>query len=285
LTVKRVSRDVYAQIARGDSIYDGWGANQGFVSTPEGVLVVDTGFTAGSARGLLREIGRRSHSPVRLVTNTHDLSDHVFGNSMFGGSPAVILSHSNCKSKLLEMGEERMAGYRRFDSRLKSALRGLRISLPQVTYEREIELSMGGTKLRLFHPKDGAHTKGDTLVLLPEERILLSGDVVWAGYHPNLEDANIEGWIEALENISKMDVDIIIPGHGPITDKGAVAPLANYLRSFDAQFRKLILGRTPKKRMAEELEMEGTKAWKLKMIIARNVEYLYERYRELLLSP
>ena len=284
MTVKRASRDVYAQIGRGDSIYDGWGANQGFVSTTEGVVVVDTGFTSGSAGALLRDIKSR-RAPVRFVINTHDHSDHVFGNSLFDKSSAVILSHSNCKSRLIEMGEERITGYRRFDARLRSALKGLSISPPQVTYEERVELNVGETKLRLIHPKDGAHTKGDTMVLLPDERVLFSGDVVWASYHPNLEDANIEGWIEALNGISKMDVELIVPGHGPVTDRSAIAPLAEYLRAFDDRFRKLVVSGVPRKRMAGELEIPGTENWKLKMIVARNVEMLYERYRDLLLSP
>ncbi len=280
----RVARDIYARIARGDSIYDGWGANQGFFCTREGVVVVDTGFTAGSARGLLGDIRRRSRAPMRLVINTHDHSDHVFGNSLFEKA-SVIVGHSNCKSRLLELGEERMSGYRRFDSRLRSALEGLRVSPAQVTYEKGVELAVGETAIRLIHPEEGAHTKGDTMVLLPEEKVLFSGDVVWASYHPNLEDANLEGWIDALESISRMDVELIVPGHGPVTDERAVAPMVDYLRDFDAKFRKLVLKGTPKKRMVDELKVAGTEDWKLKMIVGRNVEALYERYRDLLLSP
>ena len=281
MKVERVSVGAYARLADGDSIYDGWGANQGIITTSEGAAVVDTGFTALSARGLVREVRRRSSAPVRLVVNTHDHSDHVFGNSVFGGVSPVIVGHANCRSRLVEMGRARMGGYRRFDARLKSAMSGLRICPPQVTYQEAAEFRMGEATLQLIHPKNGAHTSGDTMVFLPEEKVLFAGDVVWVRYHPNLEDADIGGWLRALEAISKMSVDHIVPGHGEVADKSCVAPLARYLRQFDASFRKLVRDGVPKRRLAEELDMAGTDGWRLKMIVERNVDILYDRYRAL----
>jgi cyclase len=279
LKVERVSGTAYARIAGGDSIYEGWGANQGIVTTSEGCVVVDTGFTASSARSLLREARRRGSAPVRLVLNTHDHSDHVFGNSVFDeeASP-VILAHANCKARLLELGRERMGGYRRFDARLKSELTGLRICPPQVTYREGAELTMGETTFRLVHPRRRAHTSGDTMVFMPEEKVLFAGDVVWVGYHPNLEDADIEGWLKALEAISRMNPDLIVPGHGPVADKRCIAPLARYLRRFDASFRKLVHDGATKQRVVEELEVDGPDGWRLEMMVQRNVDILYDRY-------
>jgi glyoxylase-like metal-dependent hydrolase (beta-lactamase superfamily II) len=279
LKVERVSRRAYARIADGDSIYDGWGANQGFVTTIEGAAVVDTGFTFGSATSLLREVRKESPAPVRFVVNTHDHSDHVFGNSIFDEISPAIIAHANCRARLIEMGTERISGYRRFDATLRSALKGLRICPPRITYQEEIDFTLGETTLRLLHPGKGAHTSGDTMVYLPDEKVLFAGDVLWVGYHPNLEDADIGGWLRALGGISKMSVDHIVPGHGPVAGKSSVAPLAKYLRNFDASFKRLVREGVPKERIAEELVMEGTEEWRLKMIVERNVSVLYERYR------
>lgn len=281
MKTERLSEKTYARIASGDSIYDGWGANQGLLTTRDGTVVVDTGFTAGSAKGLLREAKRKGPKPVRLVVNTHDHSDHVFGNAIFEESNSIIVAQANCRSRLLELGRERMNGYRRFDARLRSALQGLRVCPAQVTYREGMEFSIGGTTVRLVHPGRGAHTSGDTMVLLPEERVLFAGDVMWVEYHPNLEDADIEGWLGALEEVSRMGVDYIVPGHGPVADKRSVAPLARYLREFDRKFTRLVRDGVPRGRIAEELEIAGTSEWRLKMIIQRNVDVLYEKYREL----
>ncbi len=279
MKVERVSGEAYARIAAGDSIYDGWGANQGFVSTKWGAMVVDTGFTSASAKGLLREVTRKTPGPVRLVVNTHDHSDHVFGNSVFEYLSPAIMAHANCRARLIEMGGVRMSGYRRFDSRLRSALKGLRVCPPQLTYQEEMDFTLGGARIKLLHPTKGAHTSGDTMVLLPDEKVLFAGDVVWVGYHPNLEDADIRGWLSTLEGVSRMSVDHIVPGHGPVADKSCIAPLAKYLRDFDAGFTRLARDDVPKRRIAEELVMEGTENWRLKMIVERNVGILYERYR------
>jgi cyclase len=279
LKVERVSGNAYARIADGDSIYDGWGANQGFVTTSEGAVIVDTGFTSVSARGLLREVKSKSPTPTRLVVNTHDHSDHVFGNSVFEDLSPAIMAHANCRARLIEMGGDRMSGYRRFDARLRSALKGLRILPPQLTYREEMDFTLGKTRIKLLHPRKGAHTSGDTMVFLPEEKVLFTGDVLWVGYHPNLEDADIEGWLNALEGISRMSVDFLVPGHGPVSGKSSVAPLMKYIRHFDSRFAKLARDDVPRKRIVEELMMEGTEEWRLKMIVERNVGVLYESYR------
>ncbi len=279
MKVERVSGNAYARIADGDSIYDGWGANQGFITTSEGAVVVDTGFTSGAARALLRDVKKKSPSPARLVVNTHDHSDHVFGNSIFDELSPAILAHGNCRARLIEMGRDRIGGYRRYDAKLRSALKGLRICPPRLTYQEEMDFMLGGTRLQLLHPTKGAHTSGDTMVFLPDEKVLFAGDVLWVGYHPNLEDADLEGWLGALEGVSKLKVDYIVPGHGPVADKSFIAPLAKYIRNFDATFTRLARDGVPKERIAEELVMEGTEEWRLKMIVERNVSILHERYR------
>ncbi len=278
MRLHHVSAKVRARIAAGDSIYEGWGANQGFVTTSIGAVVVDTGFTSTSAKALLRDLRATGSAPVKLIVNTHDHSDHVFGNSVFDAYSPLIMAHLNCRSRLLELGKERMRGYRRFDKTLRADLTGLRISPPQVTYEDGLELDIGQTNFRFIHPKNGAHTTGDTMVLLPDEKILFAGDVLWTGYHPNLEDADIEAWLQELDAISRMKVDLIVPGHGKVSDKSSVAPLATYLREFDSRMSKLVRDGVPKASILPELEIRGSEEWSLKMIVQRNLDILYDRY-------
>ena len=275
----KVSKKANARLAASDSIYDGWGVNQGFVSTSDGAVVIDTGFTATSAKALLRDVRSSGSAPVRLVVNTHDHPDHVFGNPVFEENTPMILAHTNCRSRLIELGNERLRGYRNFDERLKSDLAGLRILPPQVTYADEAELNIGQTAFRFIHPKRTSHTTGDTIVLLPDERVLYAGDLVWVGYHANLEDSDVEGWLETLDEMSKMKVDYIVPGHGPVSDKGCIAPFAAYLRQLDTGMKKLAREGVPKEKVVEALDLPGTENWKAKVMLQRSVDGLYERYR------
>jgi cyclase len=265
-------------MADGDSIYDGWGANQAFLVTDQGVLVVDTGFTRRIAEELLSEIRSITDKPVKLVINTHDHSDHVFGNSIFNRESVLILSHLRCRERLKELGSERLSEYSGYNTKLAGLLQGLDICLPSTTYESRLEFSLGSEKVILMHPVKGAHTQGDTMVLLPGRRVLISGDVVWSDFHPNLEDANIDGWVETLELIEELEIDQIIPGHGHVSDKSSASQLAIYLRYFDSRFKESIANGIPREKIASRVTMPGSEGWQLKMIIERNVNILYDRY-------
>ena len=76
------------------------------------------------------------------------------------------------------------------------------------------------------------------MILLPDDRILISGDALSVNYHPNLEDADIPAWLDLLGEIKAMNVDQIIPGHGSISSRGHVNVFVNYLKKFDSEVRK-----------------------------------------------
>ena len=271
MQVQSVTDDIFVNLASSDSIYDGWGANQTFIITDEGVIVVDTGFTNKIAHSLLREIRKRTDKPIKLVINTHDHSDHVFGNSVFGET--TILAHSKCRTRIIGRGEERITAYRKFDKTLKGALRGLSITPPQTAYNRDFTKRMGKKALKLIHPSEGAHTSGDTMILLPDDKILISGDVLSVNYHPNLEDANIPAWLNMLDDIKKMKIDQIVPGHGSVSSKDHVSIFADYIRKFNSGARK-----RAKEGTKEAPVIDGSEDWKLKMIVERNFRLLYNKY-------
>lgn len=277
MEVMQVADGVFAAIGVNDSIYEGWGANQGFVVTDGGVVVIDTGFTRPRASGLLREIRRVTGRRVRLVVNTHDHSDHTFGNSVFREAGATMISHSVCRRRFSDLGPGRIARYRQVDSRMRARLSGLSVAVPELSYEHGMTFSVGDTPISFIHPEGGAHTLGDTMVLLPRQNVLFAGDVLWTHYHPNLEDSNIPGWIDALKEIKRLDLAAVVPGHGRPSPEGAIDELADYLLAFDSQFAKLRRQDVPMKQIAGRLKLPHSKSWELKMIVKMNVEALYGR--------
>jgi len=270
---------VFAVTADSDSIYDGWGANQGFILTKDGPVVIDTGFTRRSAEWLLHEVKKRTKRPVKVVISTHDHSDHVFGNCIFTGTGAVVLAQSNCRNRLHQLGARRMRGYRGHDRRLRGLMDGLSIEPPVLTYSESTTMTYGGKLLDLIHPPSGAHTTGDTMVYLPDDKILFAGDVVWFRYHPNLEDANVPGWISALRNIPGLGASRIAPGHGKPCSNRDLAALSSYIDAFDSQLRQLASEGVAPSKAASMLNLLGSDGWDLKMIVERNVKTLYKKYR------
>lgn len=278
MSVVEVADGIFARVAQGDEIYDGWGANQGFIVAEKGVVVIDSGFTRGVALSLMREIRKRTRFPVRVVINTHDHSDHVFGNSVFESSGALILGHSVCRSRMEELGETRMRGYRSHDARLRKGMRGLRVTPPSLSYSETARMNILGREVDFIHPP-AAHTRGDTMILLPKEKVLFAGDVVWEAYHPNLEDGDVPGWIDALRTIERMEVADVVPGHGRPTDKSSATRLRGYITWFDAKMKNLAARNATAEEAARELRAPGSDRWKLKMIIKRNVDMLLPGYK------
>lgn len=276
IQVERVREDLYACVAEGDEMLQGWGANQGFILTGAGVIVIDTGFTKATAEGLKQEIEDRTSQPIRFVINTHDHSDHVFGNSVFVEMDVPLFSHVVCAQKVERHGEKRITRYRGMSEELHDALEGLEIAPPSMVYYHDFSVRLGEKRLEILHPEMGAHTEGDTMVYLPEEKTIFAGDVVWSSYHPNMEDANLDGWMETLREVETFDLEKVVPGHGPISGAEAITDLSKYLREFQTQLREMAENGLTKEEVAKKLSFTGTEDWKLESIVDRNVDLIYD---------
>lgn len=273
----RIAEGIYSFTAEGDAMIHGWGANQGFIITSEGVVVVDTGFTRLRAEELRSEIRKITDYPIALVINTHDHSDHVFGNSVIAGIRTPILSHVTCNKNVSQYGIGRMESYRSDIETVRTALEGLDILPSSETYESDFSFDLGEKRFEIIHPDRGAHTLGDTMVFLPDDGILFTGDVMWEKYHPNLEDANIQGWMTALEEMSQLKLRRVLPGHGPPTTKESVLEFRDYLRRFDEWMRSSFNAfNNPVTMIFDDPESQD---WKLQMIVNRNIAKLYERLK------
>jgi len=273
----RIAEGIYFFTAEGDAMIHGWGANQGFIITSEGVVVVDTGFTRFRAEELKSEIRKITDYPIALVINTHDHSDHVFGNSVIASHDTPILSHERCNKNVSQYGLGRMKRYSSDMEAVKTALEGLDIIPSSDTYESDFSFDLGEKRFEIIHPNRGAHTFGDTMVFLPDDGVLFTGDVMWEKYHPNLEDANIQGWMVSLENISELRIRRVLPGHGTPTTKESMMEFHDYLLRFEVWMKSSFSDI----KKPEDLVFNDTQSrdWKLKMIVKRNILILYERFK------
>jgi glyoxylase-like metal-dependent hydrolase (beta-lactamase superfamily II) len=230
----------------GDGVYaylqpdGGWGwSNAGLVSDGERTLLVDTLFDLALTERMLSEMRAAvpSAADIDTLVNTHANGDHCYGNQLVGG--ARIVASERTAAEMPELPPAAMAALVRQAPEMGALgefflhcfgsfdFEGVELVLPQETFSGELELPVGGRSARLLEVGP-AHTRGDTLVLVEDARVVFTGDIVFNGGHPIAWAGPVSNWTDACERILALDVDVVVPGHGPVADKGAVRELRDY---------------------------------------------------------
>ena len=199
----------------------GYMVNSTVILGETGVILIDTGFTDEIGKRLREEIARITSKPVTHVINTHHHGDHSLGNTAF--PEAEVLSAEMCKQLVEQTGwewvemVEGMTGMKFPDTKPVPA---------SVTYapESRTEVTLQGVRMSMWVPK-GSHTEGDMMVYLPDDQVLVAGDILVNEITPNFRDGKVAQWIDTLEEVSALDAETIIPGHGPLMDKDEAAAM------------------------------------------------------------
>ncbi|MFG2136876.1 MBL fold metallo-hydrolase [Streptomyces sp. NPDC048650] len=217
----------------------GWCLNNaGFVTDGDTTLVVDTAATERRARLLRRRIAESGAPTPRLVVNTHHHGDHTYGNSVFTPE-ATVVGHAACRRELLAAGHQLHAVWPGVE------YGDILLTAPTVTFTDELTLHVGDIEVRLLHP-GVAHTPGDTVVWLPEQRIVFTGDLIFNGGTPFLFMGSLAGSLRSLDLLRSLDAETVVPGHGPVTGPEVYDDVERYLRYVDRLAREgRAAGRTP----------------------------------------
>ena len=190
-------------------------SNASFVITGEGVLVVDALGSPALAEELLAEIRKLTDQPVRWVVLTHYHADHIYGLQALKAAGATVIAHAGAREYLnsetarlrLEASRSELAPWIDASTRLVDADRW--ISGP-------LDLKAGGLTLQI-RPVGPAHTPEDLVVYLPQDKLLIAGDLVFRGRVPYVGQADSRRWVQALEQLLRFDAEVIVPGHGPLS--------------------------------------------------------------------
>jgi glyoxylase-like metal-dependent hydrolase (beta-lactamase superfamily II) len=196
---------------------DGQGGTIGILTGPDGVFMADAQFAPLSEK-IAAAIKAVSDGRIRFLVNTHVHGDHTGGNENFGKMGATILARANLRTRL----EKPNPGANGAPGVPMPAA-----GLPVITYDAPITLHLNGEEVRLI-PAPAAHTDGDTFVRFVRDDILMTGDFYRSIQFPNIDRANggsLPGLINALDAVlaNAGPATKIVPGHGPMVDRAAVA--------------------------------------------------------------
>jgi len=268
----------------------GW-SNAGLIVDSEESLLVDTLFDLRLTREMLKAMRAAepdAASQIGILVNTHANGDHCYGNELVAGaeiiaSTASALEMNETPPEVMVMMLEMAASD---DSSLGAFMRhcfgafefnGISPVAPTRTFENELSVQVGNKQVNLIEVGP-AHTKGDVLVHVPADRTVFTGDILFIDGTPIMWDGPVRNWILACERIMDMDVETIVPGHGPITDKQGVAAVKSYLVYIDAEARKRFDAGMDSFEAAKDIELGDYASWGDSERIAVNCATLYGEY-------
>ena len=188
--------------------------NIGIVIGTDAVLVIDSGIGIENGKRTLQKATEVAAGKPVLLTTTHFHPEHAFGAQAFKGHATIIMNTTQA-DELREKGPTYLNIFRGLGPQAQQALEGVEFVAPDETYQGERIIDLGGKQV-VLQELIGGHTRGDQLILLPQERILFTGDLVENRLFPILfdQDASINRWIEELSYMTSLAPATVVPGYG-----------------------------------------------------------------------
>lgn len=205
VTFERLSEHAYAYTAEGDP-------NTGIIVGDDAVLVADTQATPVMAEDVIRRIREVTDKPIKYVLLTHYHAVRVLGASAYGADH--VIASQDTYDLIVERGAADMKSeIERFPRLFRSVEAVPGLTWPTLTFKGEMTLWLGKLEVKIMQLGRG-HTKGDTVVWLPQEKVLLSGDLVEYGATPYAGDAYFQDWPATLDAIAALEPEKLVPGRG-----------------------------------------------------------------------
>ena len=205
VTFEQVSEHAYAYTAEGDP-------NTGIVIGDDAVLVADTQATPVMAQDVIRRIREVTDKPIKYILLTHYHAVRVLGASAYGAQQ--IIASQDTYDLIVERGEQDMKSEIERFPRLFNAVESVPgLTWPTLTFKGEMTLWLGKLEVKIMQLGRG-HTKGDTVLWLPQDKVMLSGDLVEYGATPYCGDAYYQDWPATLDALAVFNPEKLVPGRG-----------------------------------------------------------------------
>ena len=222
--VQEVSDGVFAYV-QPDGTW--WINNTGFLVGRSRAAAIDACATEARTRALLAAIRQLTPRPVQTLINTHHHGDHTHGNSLF--EDATIVAHEGTRAEILAEGKPGTSALIRSGTWNPVEWGELQTAPPFLTYQTGIDLWVDELRCEVRHVGTPAHSTNDSIVWLPERRVLFAGDLLFNGGTPFLLAGSVVGAIQAVRALKDLDAETIVPGHGPVCGPVVIDDVLAYL--------------------------------------------------------
>jgi glyoxylase-like metal-dependent hydrolase (beta-lactamase superfamily II) len=213
----------------------GW-SNAGLITGEGESLLVDTLFDLAMTREMLTGLAPVTAAhPIRTVVNTHANGDHWFGNELVAG--AEIIASRPTAEEMAASGPDLLLGLLQQPGAVGDFARhifapfdfnGITPTPATRAFDGSLDLDVGGTAVRLLD-LGPAHTAGDSVVFVPDERVLYSGDLLFIGGTPISWAGPVSNWITACDRMLVLEPETVVPGHGPVVGPDGIRAVRDYL--------------------------------------------------------
>jgi glyoxylase-like metal-dependent hydrolase (beta-lactamase superfamily II) len=261
----------------------GWGwSNAGLVVGDGQSLLVDTLFDLKTTQRMLDAMAPLTGgAPIATVVNTHANGDHCYGNQLV--RDAEIIATESAAEEMREVPPAMLAALNKAPGEVGDLFRsffgefefdGIEPVLPSRTFTGRYDFEVGGRAVELVEVGP-AHTRGDALVFVPDAKVVYTGDILFIGGTPIVWAGPLANWIAACDLICAADVDHIVPGHGPLTDKAGVVAIRDYLAFVEREATERHNGGMDAWDAARDIALNGFAEWGEFGRLAVNVDAVY----------
>ena len=238
-TLKRIADGVWFRVGEREHGH----CNNVVIDVGEGLLVVDANFPSG-AQALMEDIKQVTTKPVRYVFDTHHHGDHAYANAVWTRAGATTLAYIGVtqEMKRYEPTRWQQAAQTREDV---AAVGEDSVQPPQQTFSDVPHLLEGASRRVEFHHFGWAHTRGDGMVYLPDEKILCTGDAIVNGPYNYTGDGNTGNWPDVVGKARELGFETILPGHGPSGGREVAEGQLQFFQEINAAVEKAFEDKTP----------------------------------------
>jgi cyclase len=210
------------------------GGNVALYLTNEGAILVDDMFDRNHDE-ILEKVKSVTNLPVKYVLNSHQHDDHAGGNAKMQGVGAEVIGHQRLRANMIALTQP---------------------GAPRITFTKEMSVFLGGKEVRMLHLGRG-HTGGDAIIYFPAEKVIHTGDLFLTNppqpFIDYAQGGSAAEWAGTLDNTLKLDFDVAIPGHGPVSDRAGIQKFqANFVTMRD-RIKGMVRGGSSKDDVAKTL--------------------------------